>query len=288
MNESRRKAERIFLLACTRNAHVNRRRGGEGLSKGETRRRVRIQQDNLRSSLLHTHIHTLVLCYYLSLRVHDSRDVTKERGYIYIYIEAKREGKAHMANKGVSGSGIAGGLGKGAWDCDKNELIPPELESTIFEEQPTDEFNYEGIATVPIRKNMSHMAFFCNGCRYRLEAYPDWTARRVKEALFAGGITRQNKPHLAHVSETRGIEKWEDIVRTHTSHVRGRESVFSILRSSYLALHAHTLVSGCMRDNSIEILRDPIAHGKVGMSSTHRQREREREKKICVCAKERN
>ena len=167
-----------------------------------------------------------------------------------------------MANMGVSGSGIAGGLGKGAWDCDRNEAIPPELESTVFEEQPTSELNYEGIPTVPTRKNLTHMSFFCNGCRYRcvaeksrpgrelllsfhrcqpsrwydatrkcfrtcerfccllhfvarrLEAYPDWTARRVKEALFAGGITRQNKPHLSHISDTKGIQTWSDIVRT--------------------------------------------------------------------------
>ena len=58
-------------------------------------------------------------------------------------------------------------LGKGAWDCDRNEAIPPEMESTVFEEQPTSELNYEGIPTVPTRKNLTHMSFFCNGCRYR-------------------------------------------------------------------------------------------------------------------------
>ena len=175
-----------------------------------------------------------------------------------------------MANKGVSGSGIAGGLGKGAWDCDKNELIPPEMESTVFEEQPTDEFNYEGIATVPMRMNMSHRAFFCNGCRYRLEAYPDWTARRVKEALFAGGITRQNKPHLAHVSETRGIGTWEDIVRVHTRHTQGggELSAFSIPRPS--TWRYMSTLAACMQDFWGEIFSWPLQ--KDRMPSRERER----------------
>ena len=71
------------------------------------------------------------------------------------------------------------------------------------------DFPYEGIPTIPPRKNMTHMvrkqtswsdrfhqpmkqltlllhpllvqAFFCSGCRYRVEAYPDWTAKQVNQ-----------------------------------------------------------------------------------------------------------
>ena len=57
------------------------------------------------------------------------------------------------------------------------------------------DFPFEGIPTVPPRKDMQHMAFFCNGCRYRVEAYPDWTAERVAEALFRGGIARATNPN---------------------------------------------------------------------------------------------
>eukprot|EP00889_Picochlorum_renovo_P003820 jgi/Picre1/30850/NNA_006209.t1 len=62
---------------------------------------------------------------------------------------------------------------------------------------------------LPRRKDMDHMAFFCGGCRYRVTAYPDWTAQQVKEALFNGGIARSNKPE--EVRNTPGIQKWEDI-----------------------------------------------------------------------------
>jgi hypothetical protein len=35
-----------------------------------------------------------------------------------------------------------------------------------------------------------HKAFFCRGVRYRVTAHPDWTAARVKAALWAGGLGR--------------------------------------------------------------------------------------------------
>ena len=50
-------------------------------------------------------------------------------------------------------------------------------------------------------------AFFCNGCRYRVEAYPDWTAQQVSEALWRGGIVRANNPH----GNTPGMRGPEDI-----------------------------------------------------------------------------
>ena len=77
-------------------------------------------------------------------------------------------------------------LGKGAWDCDSNTAIPPEKEvellhgmilyiqllrvilrpavvnlvdaqAEVFEEIATMDFPFEGIPTVPPRKDMQHM-----------------------------------------------------------------------------------------------------------------------------------
>lgn len=97
------------------------------------------------------------------------------------YTEANMDAQA---NAGVS-------LGKGAWDCDTNTAIPPErevrifctryainlqttspfhpfnhrinhryqtiLQADVFEEIATMEFPFEGIPTVPPRKDMDHM-----------------------------------------------------------------------------------------------------------------------------------
>lgn len=116
---------------------------------------------------------------------------------------------AAQQNQAAAGGDAGGGasMGKGAWDCDNNCEIPPEKEAEVFEEIATMEFDFEGIPTIPPRKNMTHMAFFCDGCRYRVEAYPDWTAAQVKQALFKGGIQRANNPNRV----TPGINKWEDI-----------------------------------------------------------------------------
>ncbi|KAK9807613.1 hypothetical protein WJX72_004150 [[Myrmecia] bisecta] len=105
------------------------------------------------------------------------------------------------------GGGVS--LGKGAWDCDANREIPPEKEAEVFEEIATMEFPFEGIPTVPPRKDMDHMSFFCGGCRYRVTAYPDWTVAKVKQALWAGGIQRANKPE--HKRNTPGIQDWDDL-----------------------------------------------------------------------------
>ena len=88
-------------------------------------------------------------------------------------------------------------------------------QAEVFEEIPTMDFPFEGIPTVPPRKDMDHMvrwflalsvvaqqdysvinelllpqSFFCSGCRYRVTALPEWTAARVRlsdEALsFCG------------------------------------------------------------------------------------------------------
>lgn len=122
-----------------------------------------------------------------------------------------QDDKALVAGEDAGGGGGGGGvsLGKGAWDCDTNTEIPPEKEAYVFEEIATMDFPFEGIPTVPPRKDMDHLAFFCEGCRYRVTAYPDWTAAQVKQALFKGGIARANKP--PHIRNTPGIQKWEDL-----------------------------------------------------------------------------
>jgi hypothetical protein len=50
---------------------------------------------------------------------------------------------------------------------------PPCSQAEVFEEIATLEFQFEGIPTVPPRKDMEHFAFFCDGCRYR---YVPWNA----------------------------------------------------------------------------------------------------------------
>ena len=45
--------------------------------------------------------------------------------------------------------------------------LAPRSQAEVFEELPTEEFAFEGIPTVPPRKDMEHFAFFCDGCRYR-------------------------------------------------------------------------------------------------------------------------
>mmetsp|Transcript_54410 Transcript_54410/g.172884 ORF Transcript_54410/g.172884 Transcript_54410/m.172884 type:complete len:175 (+) Transcript_54410:140-664(+) len=98
-------------------------------------------------------------------------------------------------------------LAKGAWDCDAKKPIPPEDEARVFEEVPSMEHSFEGIPTIGPKKDLRHMAWYCNGTRYRMEAYPDWLVSKCKEGLFKGGIRRSNKPS----SNTRGISSWTDI-----------------------------------------------------------------------------
>eukprot|EP00210_Caulerpa_lentillifera_P002979 g2844.t1 len=113
--------------------------------------------------------------------------------------------------EGSTNAGAGGGvsLGKGAWDCDAKCVIPPEKEAVVFEEIATMDFPFEGIPTVPPRKDRDHMAFFCSGCRYLVTAQPSWEVKRVKQALFDGGIERANKAE--HIRHTPGIRSWEDL-----------------------------------------------------------------------------
>lgn len=96
---------------------------------------------------------------------------------------SNKENKSIVAAGEDGGAGGGVSLGKGAWDCDTNSEIPPEKEAYVFEEIATMDHPFEGIPTVPPRKDMDHMAFFCGGCRYRVTAYPDWTAAKVGSSI---------------------------------------------------------------------------------------------------------
>jgi hypothetical protein len=56
----------------------------------------------------------------------------------------------------------------------------PILQAEVFEEIATMDYDFEGIPTIPPRKDVDHMAFFCSGCRYRVTAYPEWTVSQVR------------------------------------------------------------------------------------------------------------
>ncbi|CAG9466518.1 unnamed protein product [Pedinophyceae sp. YPF-701] len=116
-----------------------------------------------------------------------------------------------VANQQGSSQKAAAGSGAvpRAWDCDNRCAIAAEKEAEIFEEVADMTHPFEGIPTVGMRKDMDRMAFFCNGCRYLVTAYPDWTAARVKEALMEGGIERANPPPARR--HTPGIRTWEDL-----------------------------------------------------------------------------
>lgn len=58
------------------------------------------------------------------------------------------------------------------------------------------DFPFEGIPTIPPRKNTTHMAAFCNGCRYRVTASPDMTVAQV-----TGGVCV-----LAHAVKRGSVE----------------------------------------------------------------------------------
>lgn len=62
-------------------------------------------------------------------------------------------------DKAAAGGNATGNmsLGKGAWDCDENKLIPADKEAEVFEELSNMDMPFEGLPTVPRRKDMDHM-----------------------------------------------------------------------------------------------------------------------------------
>ncbi|KAK3269398.1 hypothetical protein CYMTET_22154 [Cymbomonas tetramitiformis] len=101
-------------------------------------------------------------------------------------------------------------IGKGAWDCVNNCEIPPDKEAEVFEEIATMDYPFEGIPTIPPRKDMEHLAFFCDGCRYRVQASPDEKVKDVKKKLWEGGCGRGGE--MTAGGPRKLIARWEDIV----------------------------------------------------------------------------
>ncbi len=73
--------------------------------------------------------------------------------------KAASDATLSMRDTGTAGSGSGGNvsLGKGAWDCDFGRMIPADKEAEVFEEIANMDMDYEGIPTVPMRKDMDHM-----------------------------------------------------------------------------------------------------------------------------------
>ena len=59
------------------------------------------------------------------------------------------------------------------------------------------------------------MAVTLNGLRYRVEAFPDWSVGRMKQALWEGGIHRSDK--ASEIGE--GMSSWEDLVLVYKGQV---------------------------------------------------------------------
>lgn len=52
------------------------------------------------------------------------------------------------------------------------------------------QFPFEGIPTIPPRKDMEHLSFFCDGCRYRVKGDVNETVSSIKKRLWDGGCGR--------------------------------------------------------------------------------------------------
>ena len=82
-------------------------------------------------------------------------------------------------------------------------------QAIVFEEIATMDFPFEGIPTIPPRKDMDHFAFYCDGCRYRIKGNIDECAIDLKKRLWDGGLGRGND---MTTGRRKRIAKWEDIV----------------------------------------------------------------------------
>jgi hypothetical protein len=68
----------------------------------------------------------------------------------------------------------------------------------VFEEVATLDHDFEGIPTIPPRKDTTHMAFYCEGCRYR------WA---VAALALARGACSQKGPYKPV------CRRWQRLVR---------------------------------------------------------------------------
>jgi hypothetical protein len=83
-------------------------------------------------------------------------------------------------------------------------------QAEVFEEIATMDFPFEGIPTVPPRKNMTHMAFFCSGCRYRVTAAPSDTVLKVSESLDQAN-DKWSHSEAAEVSQSEASETTQSV-----------------------------------------------------------------------------
>ena len=67
----------------------------------------------------------------------------------------------------------------------------PEDEAVVFKEIATsDGFTFEGIPCVQPRTDFQHLAFFFDGCRYRIKVDVKQKCEDVKKRLWEGGLGR--------------------------------------------------------------------------------------------------
>ena len=74
-------------------------------------------------------------------------------------------------------------------------------QAEVFEEVATMDYPFEGIPTIPPRKNTTHMAAFCNGCRYRVTASPDMTVAQVRRTVQQSLLSAEQALHFKPVAE---------------------------------------------------------------------------------------
>ena len=105
------------------------------------------------------------------------------------------------------------GLGKGAWCCDTKTEIMPVDEATVFEEIPTFAYTFphlRDVPTVPARTNMTHVACWFDGCRYRVEFdVTRGSVRELRQKLYDGGM---GKGDAMSTGARRKVEDAESIV----------------------------------------------------------------------------
>jgi len=106
------------------------------------------------------------------------------------------------------------GLGKGAWCCDTRREIAPEDEAAVFEEIPNFSWTFahlKDVPTVPARRNMTHVACWWSGCRYRVafDVEGGGTVGALRRKLFDGGMGRGDE---MSTGARRKVDDAEDIV----------------------------------------------------------------------------
>lgn len=99
-------------------------------------------------------------------------------------------------------------LGKGAWSVDANAEIPPDSEAFVFEEIATMDIPFNGLPTIPPRKDNDHLSFFFGGCRYRVKSTVEETVRDTKRRLWNGGLGRGGD---MSTGARKKVERWEDL-----------------------------------------------------------------------------